>query len=169
MEEIWKDVIGYERMYQISNLGNVKSLRRYNSRGNLVKEKILKPNTDSTKYSSVCFCKEGIKYKKMIHQLVAIAFLNHTPCGFKLVVNHKDFNRLNNHINNLEIVTARENANFKHITSTSQYVGVSWDKSKNRWVSNISINGKQKYLGIYKNEIDAHLAYQKELTVLIKQ
>ena len=101
--------------------------------------------------------------KFYVHKLVAIAFLNHTPCGNKLVINHKDFNISNNRLCNLEIITNRENCNRKHIPSYSNYTGVQWCKSKNRWRSRIQVNGKDKHLGYFKNEYDAHLAYQKEL------
>lgn len=112
----------------------------------------------------------GVKlYKKElgktfeIHKLVAVSFLNHVPCGQNLVVNHKDFDRLNNHKNNIEIVTARDNGNMKHIKHSSKYTGVTWHKHRKKWMSAICVNNKKKYLGYYDNEYDAHLAYEKEL------
>ena len=54
---------------------------------------------------------EGKKETKQVHQMVAESFLNHIPCGYKLVVNHIDFNRTNNAVQNLELVSARENSN----------------------------------------------------------
>lgn len=103
--EIWKDVIGYEGYYQVSNLGNIKSLGNNKTR----KEKILNPRICNAGYFYVNLSLNGKAASKKIHQLVATAFLNHVPCGHKLVVNHKDFNKLNNIIDNLEIVTSREN------------------------------------------------------------
>ena len=91
--EIWKDVIGYEGLYQVSNLGNVKSLR-FN------KEKILKQRIGTKGYFAVCLRKDKIVKTKEVHQLIAIAFLNHKPCGYKLVINHIDFNQKNNNILN---------------------------------------------------------------------
>lgn len=102
-----------------------------------------------------------------IHQLVSIVFLGHNNCGYKLVVNHKDLNKQNNHVDNLEIVTQRENANRKHCKSSSQYVGVHWHKVAQKWIARIVINGKLKYLGCFTNEYDAHLAYQKRLKEII--
>ena len=162
--EIWKDVLGYEGIYQVSDLGNVKSLSRIvkNSRGNRkIKERILKPYI--SEYKSVVLAIDGVNKNIRIHILVAIAFHNHKPCGYDLVVNHKDLNKLNNHKDNLEIVTNRVNCNQKHIIHTSKYTGVSWYKITNKWMSSIRVNGKRKHLGYFKNEIDAHLAYENEL------
>jgi hypothetical protein len=100
---------------------------------------------------------------RTVHQLVAGAFLNHKPSRYELVINHKDFNRSNNNVDNLEIVTTRENANQKHLKSSSQYTGVSWDKNRNKWSSQIVINKKLKFLGRFINELDASKAYQKAL------
>jgi len=158
--EIWKDIIGFENKYQVSNIGNVKSLNYLRSG----KEKILKNNLGSTGYLAVVLCKNGIKKPIRVHQLVAIAFHNHKLNGYKLVINHKDFNKLNNNENNLEIVTQRENANKKHIDSSSNYVGVYWNKQNKKWNSSIMINGKIKFLGSFALEIEANNAYKIELT-----
>ena len=155
-EEIFKTIEGYEGMYEISNYGRVKSLKNN-------KEYILKPSLDLNGYVIVSLSNEGIKKTKTIHQLVAIAFLNHIPDGMKLIVNHKDFNRQNNHVDNLEIILQRENANRKHLKSSSNFVGVSWYKGGNKWHAYITINRKRKHLGYFANEIDAHNAYQNAL------
>lgn len=157
MDEIWKTIEGFED-YQVSNFGRVKSLKRN-------KEKILKNNLNSRGYFTVNLYKDSSNIKS-VHQLVAIAFLNHKPCGFKLVVNHKDFNRLNNHVDNLELVTNRENCNLKHVKSSSQYVGVHFDKTKKKYRSRIEINYKKVHLGYFTNEYDAHIAYQNKLKEL---
>lgn len=168
--EIWKDIKGYEGLYQVSNLGNVKSLQRTIIRDNgiilPIKEKILKQKINTVGYYCLNFYKNKIQKTVTVHQIVAESFLNHTPCGFKFVVNHKDFNRLNNNIENLEIITQRENANQKHLSGTSKFVGVSFITSKNKWYSCIRINGKKKNLGLFINEYDAHLAYEKALNEL---
>lgn len=164
--ENWKDVIGYKGVYQVSDLGNVKSLSRivkFNSGLGKTKERILKCNNFTGQYSLVSLCKENIKETKFIHILVAIAFLNHKPCGMELVINHIDFNKLNNRADNLEIVTSRVNCNKKHIKSSSKYTGVYWNKNNNKWRSCIKINGKTKHLGCFINQYDAYLAYEEEL------
>tara|TARA_R110000823_G_C15715225_1_gene478009 strand:- start:62 stop:580 length:519 start_codon:yes stop_codon:yes gene_type:complete len=168
MEEVFKDIPNYEGLYQVSNLGNVKSLDRVVIRSNgktyTAKEKILKNNIGSRFYYSVkLYNNKKIKKSYKVHQLVAIAFLNHKPCGYDLVVNHKNFNKLDNRVVNLELVTQRENANHKHIKSSSKYTGVSWDKRLKKWSSKININNKSIHLGMFKIEIEASLKYQEAL------
>lgn len=155
--EIWKDVIGYEGLYQVSNLGSIKSLGNDKTK----KERILKDRINKFGYLRVVLYKYGNTKNKSVHQIVAESFLNHTVFGMELVINHKNFIRNDNRVENLEIVTARENSNQKHIESTSKYVGVHFHKLSNKWQSQIYINGKQKYLGLFDNEIDAHNSYQK--------
>jgi len=112
MKEIWKDVKDYEGYYQISNLGNVKSLERYRKGRNnskcIVKERILKETKGyCDRYKGVLLCNNGIKKKITIHRLVAQAFvsnLENKPC-----VNHLDGNKLNNNVKNLEWCTYSEN------------------------------------------------------------
>jgi hypothetical protein len=158
-KEIWKDIPGYEGLYQASNLGNIKSLN-YNKKGN---EHILKNSFSQGKYFQVTLHKDGKQKTFKSHQLVAMAFLGHKICGMKLVVNHKNFIRTDNRVENLEIVTSRENANQKHLKSSSKYTGVSWEESRKKWVAQIIINRKVVKLGRFKNEIDASNAYQNKL------
>jgi len=153
--EVFKKIKGYPN-YKVSNLGYVKSLK-------FGKERILKRGIGSRGYSTVSLHEDSKQKTKKIHQLVAVAFLNHTPNGHKLVVNHIDFNKLNNNVDNLEIVTARENSNRKHIKSSSKYVGVTWSKKSKKWLSQIEINGKKKHLGLFTNEIEASNKYQGAL------
>ena len=167
MEEIWKDIKGYKNIYQVSNFGRVKSLSRLVSfkinHKRTTKTKILKQGITTGGYNHVILCDDGIRKPFRVHTLVAMAFLNHTPKGMIRVINHKDFNKNNNKLNNLEVVSNRENANKKHIESSSIYVGVSWNKNGRKWTSKIRIGTKQVYLGCFNNEYDAHLAYQNEL------
>lgn len=110
MQEIWKDVKGYEDKYQVSNLGRVKSKERYfNNNGGLQKvyEKILSQHRQYGKNDNeYLFVNFSIKHKtinKLVHRLVAQAFLENY--NEKLDVNHKDGNKTNNNINNLEMTT----------------------------------------------------------------
>tara|TARA_R110002124_G_scaffold3824_1_gene24275 strand:- start:95 stop:577 length:483 start_codon:yes stop_codon:yes gene_type:complete len=160
MKEVFVDVKGYED-YQVSNLGNIKSLKSK-------KEKVLKPGVSSSRYLTVALSKEKTPKTFQVHQLVAMAFLNHIPCGMKFVVNHIDFNPLNNNVNNLEVITQRENTNKKHIKGSSRYIGVSWCKRDKKWRSDIWINGKLKYLGLFNGELDASEAYKVALKEIIK-
>lgn len=155
--EIWKEIKDYEN-YQVSNLGNVKSLN-YNRTG---KESVLKAGL-SKGYFQIVLHNNGLRKTKPIHQLVSECFLNHTPSGYNLVINHINHIRTDNRVENLEIVTNRENTNRKHLKSTSEFVGVFWDKQRKKWRSKIRIGGKLKYLGSFNNEIEASQAYQKTL------
>lgn len=92
-QEIWKDIEGYEGLYKVSNLGNVKSLK-------YSKERILKAGDDGYGYLQVNLCKEGNKKTLKIHRLVALAFIenpNNMP-----EINHKDEDKTNNSAYNLE-------------------------------------------------------------------
>tara|TARA_R110002074_G_scaffold338819_1_gene509351 strand:+ start:104 stop:592 length:489 start_codon:yes stop_codon:yes gene_type:complete len=162
MEE-FRDIKGHEGSYQVSDLGNVKSLVR---KGCLT-EKILKPSNNKIAYSQVLLRKDGKTITRNIHQLVAEAFLGHTPCGYKLIVNHINFNRYDNRAENLELDTQRNNADQKHIKSSSEHVGVCLCKTSNKWLSQITINGKKKHLGRFTDEIEASKAYQKALREII--
>lgn len=159
MEEIWKDVPEYEGLYQVSNLGRLKSFK-------YCKEKILKSCPDKRGYKIVKLCKNGICTTYTLHQLVAICFLNHKICGHKLVVDHINDDKLDNRVENLQIVTQRYNVYKTQGNYTSKYKGVSFCKKTNKWQSKINLNKKQKHLGKYENEYDAHLAYQNALKTL---
>lgn len=102
--EIYKDIIGYEGIYQISNLGNVKSLK-YN------KERILNKELSKGYYRfSLCLNNKTTHF--LSHRLVALHFIDNSlnkPC-----VNHKDGNKLNNSIDNLEWCTHSENENHSY-------------------------------------------------------
>ena len=166
--EIWKDIPEYEGLYQGSSLGRVKSLNRtvnhkYGTR--IVRERILLPKK-SNGYFTVTICKDNIHKTRRVHQLIAMAFLEHVPCGQKWVVNHIDRNKLNNKIDNLEVISNRENVTNWQTGTTSQYTGVSMNKYSGKWKGTIYINGKNKHLGYFKDEYEAHLAYQKELSNL---
>ena len=164
MIEEFKSIKGYEGLYEISNLGKVKSLNYNNSQ----KEKILKAGVAGNGYYTVGLYKNGKMKTNSLHVLVAITFLGHTTCGHKLVVNHIDFDKLNNKVSNLEIVTQRKNANQKHMKSSSKFVGVSWNKPTKKWMASIRINNKKKNLGRFTDEIEASNAYQTALRNIIK-
>ena len=109
--EIWKDIEGYEGYYQVSNMGSVQSLNRTctnkNNKIMTFKGKILKPQNDRCGYLCVLLSLNGIKRNFKIHRLVAQAFIdnsNNKPC-----VNHKDGNKTNNMVYNLEWCTQQEN------------------------------------------------------------
>ena len=115
MQEIWKDIEGYEGLYQVSNKGRVKSLKRKicsnsnNHKYNTLSEKLLKLSGGG-KYIQVILCKDGKTSAKLVHRLVAQAFIpnpNNLPC-----VNHKDENKKNNDVRNLEWCTYKYNNEY---------------------------------------------------------
>ena len=113
MQEIWKDILGYEGYYQISNKGRIKSLDRYvEPKGKFikVKGKILNLNKNNSGYFYLNLCTNNLRKKFLIHRLVAIAFL---PNPNKLkCVNHKDENKSNNNVENLEWCDHKYNNNY---------------------------------------------------------
>ena len=103
MEEIWKDFDGYKGLYQVSNMGNVKSLERnvWCGRGYYkAPERILKPSKTNWGYLRVTLYKDGKSKHYLVHRLVASAFCEN-PHGYNNV-NHKDENKQNNKASNLE-------------------------------------------------------------------
>jgi hypothetical protein len=170
MQEIFKDIPEYEGLYQVSNLGNVKSLAREMVKGKrkfISKEKILKLGKDGAGYYFVNLYKNGKIKNFKIHKLVAITFLNHIPDRYRIVVDHIDNNPLNNRLENLQLISQRQNTSKDRINGSSKYIGIYWNKKANKWMALISINGKRKYLGIFSDELDAHEAYKKELKKFI--
>jgi hypothetical protein len=170
MQEVWKPVVGYEGIYEVSNLGKVFSLPRkwIGAKGcnRSHNGKYLSVQKSTKGYLRVLLSENGKSKIREIHQLVAEAFLNHTPCGYKLVVDHIDNDKTNNKVSNLQLITQRENASKNSCNKTSKYVGVSFDKSRNKYQSKIMINNKSIHIGRFETEYEAHLAYQQKLKQL---
>lgn len=115
MEEQWKDIKGYEGLYEVSNFGNVRSLDRViRSKHNgtmLRKGRILTPFYEEKKgYYQVSLSKDGKNKKHRVHRLVASAFLDN-PHNYT-DVNHKDEVKTNNNVDNLEWCTRKYNNNY---------------------------------------------------------
>ena len=112
-EEVWKDIKGYEGLYQVSNKGRVKSLNRYavnHSKLQFRPERILKQNhRNSSKYSMVVLSKEGKTTPQLVHRLVAEAFIPNPDD--KPIVDHIDTDMNNNTVENLRWCTQKENCN----------------------------------------------------------
>jgi hypothetical protein len=109
-KEVWNDIKGYKGYYKISNFGNIKSLDREldNKRGKFIKKgKLMRPILSLGGYLKINLYIRGKMKTKLIHRLVAINFIRNK--SNKKEVNHKDGNKRNNHIDNLEWVTAKEN------------------------------------------------------------
>ena len=168
MTEIWKDIKDWEGIYKISNLGKAKSLGNDLNR----REKILKIGKNTNGYYQIHMCRNGKRFCKLIHILVAEMFLNYVPNNTSIVVDHIDDNRSNNNIDNLQIITQRENVSRGKLckNSSSKYVGVHWVKGSKKWKAQIRMEkGVQIYLGTFINEYDAHIAYKNKLKELLKE
>ena len=149
MLEIWKDIQGYEGRYQVSNLGNVKSLKNHLGES---RELVRRLKTFSDGYVRVELHKKGSNPKtRYVHRLVAQAFIPQPQD--KKYVNHKDSNRSNNCVKNLEWCTHAENVqhgyregNMKPArhrlgarTSQNKFKHTYFEKARNRWVASVEI------------------------------
>ena len=106
---MWKEIAGYEGLYEVSETGLVRSLDRVcgGKRKRRLKGVILKQTLTTTGYYKCELCKDGVAISKKVHRLVANAFIenpNNLP-----YVNHKDLNPLNNSVENLEWCTQLQN------------------------------------------------------------
>ena len=102
--EKWRDVVGYEGVYEVSSIGRIKRIKpgRATNPG-----KILKPNLGSRGRLTVALTNNGVSRSFHIHCLVALAFLGDRPPG--KTINHIDYDKLNNNVDNLEYITHSEN------------------------------------------------------------
>ena len=111
--EIWKDVFGFEGLYQVSNLGKVRSLDMLVNYGigiGLRKGRVLKPKKNNGGYLQVVLCKEGKPTCFLVHRLVWEAFNGKIPEGMQ--INHIDEDKSNNRLENLNLMTPKENTNW---------------------------------------------------------
>jgi hypothetical protein len=137
--EVWKDVLGYEGFYQVSDKGRVKSVDRRvvysNGRVYNYREKTLKPAIDKDGYCVIGLCvKQKIKVKK-VHRLVAECFIDNLEN--KPQVNHKDGIKCNNHVGNLEWCTCSENQ--RHCNDTGLRVAGKGDKATSNKLTEIDV------------------------------
>lgn len=112
-QEEWRDVVGYEGFYQVSNTGKVRSVDRFVNapQGKRISRgKIISQINKDNGYLYVSLCSNGTRKNHYVHRLVADAFVNNAHCGD--VVNHIDFNRKNNNAGNLEWCTQRYNVDY---------------------------------------------------------
>ena len=158
--EIWKDVVGYEGSYEVSNFGRVRSLDRLDSRGHNLKGKALKLCEDGRGYEHVKLYREGRASTKKVHQLVAESFIGPRPQ--KLVVDHIDNDPFNNRVENLQYISIRLNSSKD--TKRDLPTGVS--KLRSKYQAQIQIDGRLVYLGMFETPEAASKAYLKKLLTL---
>ena len=164
--KLWKDIPNYEGHYQASNTGDIRGVDRVvkskrHKNGLFIKGRVIVKNLSIHGYYQLTLKKDGKQKGFRVHQLIAMTFLNHKPCGLKIVVDHIDNNKLNNNVNNLRLITNRENSMQEHIDSSSKYTGVY--KQGGRWCASILSDGDRIHLGVFDKELLAHKAYQEAL------
>ena len=166
-DEIWKPVKEFEDRYLISSYGRVMSLQT-NAGKAIQRLKTLSPSRNGQYVEVQLFIKDVV-YHKAVHRLVAEAFLDN-PAG-KPFVNHKDGNKVNNHVDNLEWCTCQENIQHAWDTglnrsnadalkgikwgSTSKYNNVTYDKSRDRWIASMKQDQKTLFQKRFKTENEA--------------
>lgn len=149
--EVWKDVVGYEGLYEVSNKGRVKTLKYKRSK---TRNERLKDLQDFKGYKFVNLCKEYKAVRKAVHRLVYEAFVGYLPeCNLigkgkdRLEINHKDENPSNNCVENLELVSHYYNVNYgNHNIKNS--------KARERKIFQYSYDGK--LVKIWENTKDCH-------------
>jgi hypothetical protein len=166
MDEIWKDIQGYEGYYKASNLGRIKSQERKINRSNgtsqIIKERILKVYTSSGGYLRVKLYKDLEKKIFSVSRIVAIAF-NLPKEDFHEDVDHKNNNKTDNRVDNLQWMTSRGNSTKRSLqkNKTSKYHGVSLRGLTKKWRADIYFKGIKYFLGYYNLEEDAYEAVTK--------
>lgn len=157
MKEIWKDIKGYEGLYQISNLGRVKSLTHISTNNHIMKGKILKYRKTKNGRIQIGLYKNGKQSQKYLSRLVAETFIsnpNNLP-----EVNHKDENIENNCIDNLEWCDSKYNSNYgtrtKRIVQSNLQNGTYEKnrKTQSKCVAKYDINNN--LICVYKNILEA--------------
>lgn len=158
IKEVYKDIHEYEGQYQVSNKGNIKSLKQN-------KETILKPSIDKKGYYKISLYKDGKGRKFYIHRLVIQTFNGQIPEGKNLVVDHINNDKTNNESDNLQVISNRENLSKDKWRSnpSSPYTGVYYHKTKGKWASSISVNRTTFHLGYFYNESKAGQEYNYAL------
>jgi hypothetical protein len=119
-------------------------------------------------YNQITVQIKELKQRKtiLLHQLVAATFLGYKFQGHKLVVDHIDSNKRNNRVDNLKIVTVRENTSKERTIKSGLPVGVCFCKRDKKYYSMIYINKKSMFLGSFNTIEDASNAYQQKLKSL---
>ena len=174
-KEIWKPVVGFEGVYEVSNFGKVRGVERLvkHSSGSYYTKKskelkLVESTSKGKKYYAVKLSCNGVSKTHNVHKIVAMAFLNHSPCKWNAVIDHIDGDGQNNRVDNLQILTNRENISKGYSTKdkSSKYVGVYKLKSSGKYRARIWIKGRFENLGTFDTEEEAGKAYLDKLNSL---
>jgi len=165
----WKAVLfnGLETNVEVTKCGRVRKVKVnwINCKTNIGEFDFNKLKLHKNGYKQINAKIKNYKHKSFfVHQLVAAAFLDYKFQGHKMVVDHIDSNKLNNHIDNLRVITHRENTSKERSIKKGLPVGVSFDR--NKYKSRIIINNKLIHLGLFKTIEEASYAYQEKLKTI---
>lgn len=168
-EEDWRDINGFKGLYQVSNLGRVKSFDRMargsNNSKRLVRGRVLKMRTDKEGYHRVNLYKNGQAFNRHVHRLVAEAFI---PGSWE-TVDHINGVRNDNSVSNLRWASHTFNHLNRHVcVGASGTIGIQLraDRKKNPWIAHIQFRGKQEHLGGFPTKELAIQARKKRLNEL---
>ena len=152
LEERWRPVTDYEGLYEVSDLGRVKSFTKCKD------GKIMKLSPKKNGYMRVTLCKKNVKNRYQVHRLVLQAF---QPTEEKLECDHENHIKDDNRLVNLRWCSRSENLRYrlKRDGCSSQYLGVSWNKLHNNWKTHCRLNGKSIHIGTFDTEEEAAKAY----------
>lgn len=156
MNEIWKDIEGYEGLYQVSNMGNIKSLCRYDANNHLLKERLLKPDKTKFGYYQITLSKNGITKRYTIHKLVCLAFLpnpDNKPC-----IDHINTDRTDNRVENLRWCTYKENMNNP---ITTKKIGKANTRTHKKAILQLTVNGDVIYKWDSATDVEKKLGISK--------
>jgi hypothetical protein len=167
--EIWKDIPGYEGLYQVSNMGRVYSFPKEWISGKGAKRshagKMLNLNSNTRGYHIVTLSNDNGRATCLVSRLVWETFNHKTDLQIDHII---EGNRTDNKLSNLQPVNNRENCTKYRLTTkkTSQYTGVFWDTDAEKWNAQIQYNGKPIHLGCFDTELDASTYYNNALSAI---
>jgi len=160
MEEIWKDVVGYEGIYKVSNIGNVISLPRvWESANGSIRSHNGKEISSKGRgrYPRVVLCKDGIIKHRSVHQLVAESFLGYDKSS-GLIIDHINNISTDNRVENLQLITTRHNLVKDKKKKSTLPTGVTKLPS-GRFRACCRMAGKKIQLGIFNCPTLASFSY----------
>ena len=161
--ETWKDIVGFEGLYIVSNFGNVKGLTRTvkTKTGNRTyKQQDIKPRIVGNNYRQIGLYKNGEKryHQLLLHRIVMEAFVGYNPMS----VNHIDGDKANNRLSNLEYCTDSDNELHKYRVIINKKRGAYLNRQNNRYYSQLRYKGNLLSLGEFDTIDEAYKAYYEK-------